>query len=91
MTRFLPLFLFLISCSDTTKDDASNTDDPTDGNPDVDNDSDGFTADVDCDDNNPGIFPGSVLEATNNECMKDADGDGFGSAKSKAGLSRLLG
>ena len=45
----------------------------------IDDDGDGYTEfDGDCDDRDPDTFPGSVTEATSNECMKDSDGDGFG-------------
>ena len=45
----------------------------------IDDDGDGYTEfEGDCDDRDPNIFPGSVTEATSGECMKDADGDGFG-------------
>ena len=44
-----------------------------------DDDGDGYTEfEGDCDDLHPETFPGSVTEATSNECMKDSDGDGFG-------------
>ena len=45
----------------------------------IDDDRDGYTEfEGDCDDRDPNTFPGSVTEATSNECMKDDDGDGFG-------------
>ena len=45
----------------------------------IDDDGDGYTEfEGDCDDLDPETFPGSVTEATSNECMKDSDGDGFG-------------
>jgi hypothetical protein len=45
----------------------------------IDDDGDGYTEfEGDCDDRDPDTFPGSVTEATSNECMKDSDGDGFG-------------
>ena len=44
-----------------------------------DDDGDGYTEfEGDCDDRDPETFPGSVTEATSDECMKDSDGDGFG-------------
>ncbi len=45
----------------------------------IDDDRDGYTEfEGDCNDQDPNTFPGSVTEATSNECMKDDDGDGFG-------------
>jgi hypothetical protein len=60
----------------------------------VDNDGDGFTADVDCDDDNPALNPDAVevCDGIDNDCdgevdeegltvfFGDADGDGFGDA-----------
>ncbi len=54
----------------------------------VDNDGDGFTSDVDCDDNNPIIYPGAMEFPNNNvdeDCdgialFIDADNDGFNSS-----------
>lgn len=45
----------------------------------MDDDGDGYTEfEGDCDDRDSETFPGSVTEATSDECMKDADGEGFG-------------
>ena len=48
------------------------------GVPWVDNDNDGWEEEVDCDDNNPFVFPGAAEQESETECMKDEDEDGFG-------------
>jgi len=48
------------------------------GDPNTDSDGDGFAADVDCDDDDATVFPGAVDEASDEQCMKDEDGDGYG-------------
>ena len=51
------------------------------GVPMVDNDDDGFYADMDdCDDSDPNTFPGAAVEDSDTACMTDADGDGYGDA-----------
>ena len=84
MNRFYFFFVLLCSCADRNNSSAESSNASSDNginkvdNVDVDTDGDGFTSNVDCDDNDATIFPGSVAEALNNECMKDKDGDGFG-------------
>ncbi|MEZ5358090.1 MAG: MopE-related protein [Candidatus Zixiibacteriota bacterium] len=43
-----------------------------------DNDNDGFTADVDCDDNDPYTYPGAAPNDDIDACMRDADEDDYG-------------
>ena len=75
--KCFPIILFLLtSCSDSTK--KQNNDSPPPIEEGNDNDGDGFGENIDCDDNNATIYPGAVLEATDEECMIDLDGDGFG-------------
>ena len=44
----------------------------------VDEDGDGFEAEVDCDDLDALTYPGSAELDSETECMTDLDGDGFG-------------
>jgi len=48
------------------------------GVPWVDNDGDNWDVETDCDDNDPNTFPGSAELESDMDCMKDADGDGYG-------------
>ena len=66
----LPILLILTGCI---------TVEPPENPLAIDDDGDGYTEfEGDCDDFDSNTFPGSVNEATSNECMKDSDGDGFG-------------
>ena len=50
------------------------------GIPEYDQDGDGFFYDFeDCDDNDPNTHPGAAENDSIEECMTDADGDGYGS------------
>ncbi len=44
----------------------------------MDADNDGYTSDVDCDDNDPLTYPGAAYNESDTECMTDSDGDGYG-------------
>ena len=55
------------------------------GIPETDMDGDGwFDVDGDCDDNNPNTYPGSAELDSTEDCMTDADGDGFGDANAQS-------
>ncbi len=51
-----------------------------------DEDGDGVVAGEDCDDNDATVFPGSATEAEPEECMRDADGDGYGDNAPEEGI-----
>ena len=44
----------------------------------IDNDSDGFSGMIDCDDSDALTHPGAASSESLTDCMRDADGDGFG-------------
>ena len=44
----------------------------------VDNDGDGWDAEIDCDDGDATVFPGSAELESTEACMRDVDGDGYG-------------
>jgi len=46
--------------------------------PPQDEDNDGFTSDIDCDDNDPHTFPGAAPNDSPTECMRDSDLDDYG-------------
>ena len=46
----------------------------------VDNDADGWDAEIDCNDEDANTFPGSAENDSTTDCMTDADGDGYGDA-----------
>ena len=84
----LAVLLALLTASgcdpDTQDDDTSATDDD-DTSP-IDLDGDGYTADEDCDDEDPAVHPGAheVCDGLDNDCNDviddspdDTDGDGF--------------
>jgi len=65
----------------------------------VDNDQDGYTSDIDCNDNNPAVHPGAteVCNGIDDNCnglvddglqtfpfYRDADGDGYGNSRTRA-------
>jgi len=70
-------FLLILGCPDKTGDSGDNT------STNVDADNDGFSSDVDCDDNDETVFPGAVAESTD-LCLRDQDGDGFGDANASS-------
>jgi hypothetical protein len=77
------LFLFTLACGDKTTD-SGNVTSTTAAEPSIiDNDEDGFEADIDCNDEDANVFPGSVAESTE-LCLLDGDGDGFGDASASA-------
>ncbi len=86
MTHLFAFFLVTISCviGEKTQDtsDTNNSDDTSISGTDA--DEDGFDAAVDCDDDDPNVYPGAVTEATDTQCMIDADGDGFGDIDASA-------
>ena len=47
-------------------------------------DGDGWEEGIDCDDNNPNTYPGSAELDSTEDCMTDADGDGFGDANAQS-------
>ena len=49
------------------------------GVPVYDMDEDGFDDYIDCDDNDANTYPGAAPQDSEEECMTDADGDGYGS------------
>ena len=53
----------------------------------IDNDADGFTSDVDCDDKDANTFPGAARKESASACMTDADRDGYGSKAPKANIT----
>ena len=50
----------------------------------VDNDGDGWDSEVDCDDGDAAVFPGSAELDSDTACMRDADGDGYGDLSATA-------
>ena len=71
----LSLFLLgFIACGEKEGDTSTNSETSSEGTS-VDADGDGFTSDVDCNDDDANIFPGSVSESSE-LCLMDADGDG---------------
>ena len=76
------LGLSLVGCGDKGNDTSPQLDTATQslyGVPMVDNDLDDWGEfDGDCDDNDPNAYPGSAENDSVEECMKDADGDGYG-------------
>jgi hypothetical protein len=94
--RTLLLGLLLWSCDSKDGDSVSASDDSTpegDDSASVDEDNDGVDATKDCNDADASIHPGAtevVADGTdqdcdgNDLCYTDADGDGFGSAKTVA-------
>ena len=78
----LLLGLSLVGCGDKGNDTSPQLDtstQPAYGVPMMDNDFDGWEEfDGDCDDNDPNTYPGSAENDSIEECMKDADGDGYG-------------
>ena len=78
------LFLWgVIACGAKEGDTSTNSGDTSTEESLVDTDGDGFTADVDCNDDDATVFPGSVAESAD-LCLLDADGDGFGDAGASA-------
>ncbi len=72
---------------DTSPDDDDSADDDDDAIPEIDVDGDGSPADLDCDDNDPALFPGNVelCDGQDNDCdpatsagAGETDGDGDG-------------
>lgn len=54
----------------------------------IDNDGDGFTEfEGDCDDNEPHTYPGAASIESSEDCMTDADGDGWGDAEPSDGVT----
>ena len=77
------LFLWgFIACGEKEGDTNTNTETSSE-DPVVDTDGDGFTSDVDCNDDDATVFPGSVAESAD-LCLLDVDGDGFGDAAASA-------
>ena len=73
-------FWSIIACGEKTTDTSStSTEEPSTEGPITDIDGDGFAADIDCNDEDANIFPGSVAESSE-LCLLDGDGDGFGDA-----------
>ena len=108
LSFFLLPLLMLTACKDdapsddsSSVDDSTGTDDSTtdDSGDAVDNDGDGVTAETDCDDNNPAIYPGAVeqCDELDNNCdgnidedvqdsfYADADQDGYGAGDAVLG------
>ena len=95
------------STSDGDGDDTGSTDPVDTGEPLVDNDGDGFTSDVDCNDDNFRIFPGAaeVCNLKDDDCdgvvdddpidgtpaYLDMDGDGYGDPDTLTRVCRLEG
>ena len=67
--------------SDTEETDTEETDteetDTEEPDP-VDADNDGFTYCLDCDDEDAAVYPGSAYLESEDACMRDVDGDGWG-------------
>lgn len=52
------------------------------GGPDLeDSDNDGYSALIDCNDNDPKTYPGAAFNESLTACREDADGDGYGAAE----------
>ena len=82
MRTFIPLCCLLLALTACKKDGAEDLD------------ADGYSAEEDCDDENPDIFPGAeeICDGVDNDCndevdegvlltfYEDADGDGYGAA-----------
>ena len=83
MTYLFATLLALLACGEKNQD-TSDPNNPDDTSTSTDADNDGFDASVDCDDNDPAVYPGAVTEANDDQCMFDSDGDGFGDADATA-------
>lgn len=59
----------------------------TGGDPNTDADNDGYTADVDCDDNDRTTHPGAASADSTSACMTDADGDRYGDQYVSSGIT----
>ena len=80
------IFLVLVGCGTTEKKDTGDTQPPVDtsdtqdtsdtGEEIIDGDGDGYTNDVDCDDDNPFAYPGAAENESSDDCMSDRDEDG---------------
>ena len=100
MTRFLAVLVFLAACKGTPTE-VVDSDEPTPTLPataTVDPDADGYTASIDCDDDNPAVNPGATERCNGidddcndqidddpidgNTAYADGDGDGYGDATS---------
>ena len=46
-----------------------------------DEDGDGFPFEEDCNDTDPATYPGAAYNESNNLCMQDRDGDGYGASE----------
>lgn len=53
----------------------------------VDNDGDGYTADIDCDDVDQDTFPGAAPRDSATACMRDRDGDDWGDQYVETGIT----
>ena len=58
--------------------DGDCRDDDSSYTPRTDNDGDGVVYCDDCDDNDPSVFPGSAFAESDEDCLIDVDGDGWG-------------
>ncbi len=61
--------------------------DGADGGGVTDSDGDGYTSDIDCDDNDADTYPGAAWAESSTACMRDQDGDGYGDQTASGGIT----
>ncbi|MEC7984806.1 MAG: hypothetical protein VX278_06565 [Myxococcota bacterium] len=84
MNYILATIFVLLACDEKTQDTSDTTSPNDTAENTTDADGDGFDASSDCDDDDPAVYPGSVTEASDDQCMIDADGDGYGDINAAA-------